>query len=115
MRKEKEVNFDGLDDKQKWEICKDLITLFFCDKQFTWGGPIPASKLHSNRNVRRVMNTTISEGVSKFYAAVWDEWPNAQQRLVDVLNQCAKRHIPKQFAAGIMLMYFNLCEGVQIA
>lgn len=114
MSQDMEV-FEGLDDKQQREICKDLITLFFFDKEFTWGGPIPERILYSDQNLHRVQNTTISEGVNRFYEIVWDIWPNAQQRVVDVLNQCAKRHIPKQFAAGIMLMYFTLCEGVNIA
>ena len=35
-------------------------------------------------------------------------------KIISILNECFKSGIPKYFAGGIMLIYLELCEGLEI-
>jgi hypothetical protein len=112
---EQEGVFEGLNDDDKKLMAKEAIEQFFWDKQLKWGGPIPERVLYTESNIHRVIHTTIIEGVDQTYAMIWEKRPNAQEKVVEILNQCAKRYIPKPFAGGILVIYFNICEGFGLA
>jgi hypothetical protein len=70
--------------------------------------------LLSKENIELVLNTTIIDGVDEIYKVIWGSGVNPIEEVLGVLTDCAKRWIPKDFAAGIMIMYFKLCRGISI-
>jgi hypothetical protein len=34
--------------------------------------------------------------------------------MIRILNRCAKMGVPKEFAAGMMLLFLEFCEGVDV-
>lgn len=109
-------------------LAKYYIDLYFCDKEID-GKPIPKSVLHSKQYISYVLNLDICSGMDKIYELVGIEYEGEQMRyferqgqlpddvkyVIDMLNDCSKRGIPKQFAIGIFLMYLELCIGHKLA
>lgn len=105
--------FSGITYEEQVKIAKDCIKNFFAKEQFCWGGPIPRTMLLSPINLEMVLTTTIINGVDRFYNKQgFSEETN--QKVLDVLNLCGRRWVPKHLAGGIMLMYFSLCKGLPV-
>jgi hypothetical protein len=105
--------FSGLTYEEQEKIAKDCIKSFFAKESFCWGGPIPQKTLFSAENVELVLTTTIIDGVDRIYNSQGFS-EETKQRVLDVLNLCGKRWMPKHLAGGLMLMYFTLCEGLAV-
>lgn len=68
------------------------------------------------------MNTTIDEGMEIAYAALDRcdiESPTKhikpEVRLVmDIINECSDFGIPQPFVAGIIIIYLELCTGIDV-
>ena len=101
-------------------LAKYYIDLFFKDRQMHYGGNIPKHYLTLPDFVNLVINTDICNGIDECYyrlgktemledAHISDD----VRMLIDILGECAKAGIPKQFASGIALMYLELCKGVK--
>ena len=104
--------FTCLTPEEATQIAKDSISSFFKTKQYKWGGAIPDYVLHSDIYLNKVLNTTIIQGIEQVYSAMEKTGlKHSHTMIVNVLNECAKNWIPKDIAAGIMIMYFKLCEG----
>jgi hypothetical protein len=117
-------------DEFLWDLtcyAKNCIDKFFAGKEMYGGGPVPARLLCSPRYVSMVINTDVMTGVPCAYKAMKRaEHPLVQQRsqltsvpkdvklVISILNHCKQLEIPKQFACGLMLMYLEICEGVQV-
>lgn len=105
------------------ELVKHYISSFFADKEMHYGGPISENVLHLPHYVNVVLNTDICDGVDRAHEMLSSYnlktdvpeglVPEDVRLVVSVLNQCARAKIPKAFAAGIVLMYLELCEGVE--
>lgn len=105
-------------------IAKKHIKNFFSDKTYYFGGEIGEDTLFSPKNISRVLNTDISTGVLEGYRKI-EECPDVVVEEEDsllsddirlamsVFNECSNRGIPKQFAAGLFLMYLEICEGIE--
>ena len=98
------------------KMAKECIRLFFLGKKNHRGEPISDQVLCSKKHVNMVLDTTVVEGIKKIYRAFNKSGlrRNQEEKVINTLDLCAKYWIPKDFAGGIMLMYFSLCEGVRI-
>ncbi len=110
--------------KDAKSVAKKHIQTFFSDKKYYFGGEIGEDILFSPRNISTVLNTDISTGVLEAYEKIErcpdivveedDTILSDDVRLVmSVFKECSIREIPKQFAAGLLLMYLELCEGIE--
>lgn len=109
-------------------LVTQYIEEFFGDKMMYCGGKIPKKFLHCPKRLSMVMNYNILKGVDRAYEslaenisseavqkarmsgdATWDI------RLVnETLKMLSQARIPRQFAGGMMCMYLELVEGVDI-
>ena len=85
------------------ESAKKHTKAFFRDKEHHIGGPVPSSVLMDKDNI----NLLFIEFQSALKIAKYIPTEN----IMEVLDECATRKIPKYFAGGILLLYFNLCKG----
>jgi hypothetical protein len=127
VENEEQKQIQGLTRAEKKQFACLSISDFFSSKSLYYGGSIPEYVLYSEENLDRVVDTEIEEGVEKIYQAMGDEsvlvkkkcsqsgsvLPSSE-KVIRVLEECGKRYIPKTFAAGITMMYFQLCEGLDI-
>jgi hypothetical protein len=106
-------------------LAKQFIAKFFANRQMHCGGPIPKSVLESPEYVNMVLHTDVCKGVEQAYSLIGytgpteidftDESttiPDDIGKVLDILGQCSRMKVPKALAAGIMLMYLELCEGI---
>lgn len=129
-----EERLEGLDEFCE-EIVADLtwvttayIDNFFHDKEMHCGGGIPKKLLYSPHYIEMVVNTTVSNGVRTAFKSLdhFSENENFENEVNDgtvtddmklvlaVMDHACERRIPKEHSAGIMLMYLELCRGIQI-
>lgn len=104
---------------------RNVIASFFKDREMFCGGKILDKFLLNERNISLVLNTNIEVGVQRAYQALSEAnhfppcvdmqlVPDDVRLVMSVLKQCAKSHIPKDNAAGILLLYLEFCEGVSV-
>jgi len=112
------------DAKSYVHIC---IGVFFKDKAMYCGGPVPKRLLQSEDYMTLVLNTDVEYGAKTAYAALqraehqvtWETddavtVPREVKFVISILNHCKTLDIPKVFAPGLMLMYLEICEGVNV-
>lgn len=109
-----EEELTGLTYEEISAMARNAILTFFSDKRTVDGKELNPQELLSKESVDLVVNTTIIDGVDRVYDVIWDTRLSAKEDVIAILTDCAKRWIPKGFAAGIMIMYFRLCEGLPI-
>lgn len=109
-------------------LARSYMCGFFAKKKLHSGGLIPLDTLESHRYLSFVMNLSISDGMGLIYATL-DAQKTPTKNLekhkkgnledikyvLGLLNQCARYGIPKYFAAGIIIMYLELCEGYNVS
>jgi hypothetical protein len=109
-------------------LAVQYIDQFFADKRLYCGGKIPKWILHAEQRISMVMNYDIINSVDRAYEALEltispEETAEAMRtgeatkdiKLVnDTLNMLAGFGVPKPFAGGIMLLYLEYVEGVEI-
>lgn len=109
-------------------LVKQYVDQFFHDKRHHCGGKIPKSFLHNERRLSRVLNFDITDGVViayKFLEATLTEKEleiskrtgesTSDIRLVnETLNLLARSGVPQQLAGGMLLMYLEFVEGIEI-
>lgn len=117
-----------LPDKFKVERAKrtasDYIRLYFRNKKLYSGGDIPKSVIEDKKYISIVLNTVISHGIYKAHKMMGEVNNNqlrmiqrngellpSTETIIQVLDLCSKLNIPKRFAAGILLIHLELCEG----
>lgn len=109
-------------------LAKQYIEQFFNGKMLHCGGKIPKSFLFAERRVSMVLNYDISTGVQRAYKALSPtlndrdleiaklsgEMTSDIKLVTEVLSLLAKSGVPQQFAGGMMMMYLEFIEGVDI-
>ena len=109
-------------------LAKQYMDQFFKDKMLHCGGKIPKSFLFADRRVSMVLNYDISTGVDRAYKYLERTIPQrdideARQngeatddiKLVnETLNLLARSGIPQQFAGGMLCLYLEFIEGIDI-
>lgn len=104
------------------ELAIYYLDKFFEDKEWHAGGRIPKRYLYSDRYISMALNTGIMEGVDKAYEALEKcEIDNVDSRLpgdirlvVNILDKLAAAGVPRPFAAGFLLIYLELCIGIEL-
>ena len=96
---------------------------FFKNKEMEYGGPVSQSLLNSPMTMELIWNTEMSDGIQKAYrvmkrAGIGREKGNGvredMQIVLDILGECSDLGIPKCFRAGILLLYLEMCLGIDI-
>lgn len=109
-------------------LAKEYIVHFFCDKMMHCGGKIPKSLLLSEKRISMVLNYDIIKGVEgayqvleylatredKLMAKITGEVTSDIKLVNETLNLLARSCIPQQFAGGMLLLYLEFVEGVDI-
>ena len=99
-------------------LSKEYIANFFKYEEIHLGGKIPNEIMHSSNYIDLVINADITSGVAAIYKALekYELDEEEQIKLVlGILNKCASRGVPKFFAAGITIMYMEICKGVEVS
>tara|TARA_Y100000034_G_scaffold136518_1_gene213542 strand:- start:4581 stop:5036 length:456 start_codon:yes stop_codon:yes gene_type:complete len=123
----KKEKYSGWVESNLKGLAGDYIQLYFAELSLFNGGPIPKSLLKRAVCVSAVLNTNICDGCDKAHLSLGEPTPAQRQavqksgailpnseQIIAILNRCAKLRIPKCFAAGIMLIHLELCEGIDI-
>jgi len=106
-------------------VAKEYIDIFFADKEWYVGGEIPTAVLHAPGFVQMVMEYDIAQGVDAAYDVMEKsgqiEYDKDEDNVspdvrivIDCLKQASDRGIPKCFAAGLILMYIDICLGIKV-
>lgn len=106
------------------ELAKQHIINFFSNKQMYCGGPIPQKILINNKNLSLVLNSSIEETLPKIYLCIENSFTQLDsdsglvaddvKLVISVLKLCSKSGVPKEFSVGILAMYLEYCEGLEI-
>ena len=106
------------------KLAEDYIKAYFINRNLYSGGKIPKAVLSDKNYISVVLNTfSISYGIFKAHKMMGFDKVEVQpfkrkgtilpssEMILTVLKACAKLSIPKCFAAGILLIHLELCEG----
>lgn len=108
-------------------LAKHYIDRLFSDQMLHTGGSIPRVFLESERRISMVLNYDIIKGVTRAYKSLEPMLENdvkfsknSGEATADIilvnnlLNMLSSKGIPQQFAGGLMCMYLELVEGIDI-
>jgi hypothetical protein len=119
-------NFSRTFQKDVRALARHYIEQFFSDKMFYCGGSIPKYFLFSDCRVSMVLNYDITRGVKRVYKylePLYNIDPKNKSSgetgedvlmVLKALNMLEKAGVPQQFAGGMMCMYIELVEGIDI-
>lgn len=112
------------------QLSREYIQRFFKDKEMYCGGVVPMNMLLTDNNISLVLNTNIEDGVRLAYKSIShssdavdseidlhleDITVSSDVKLVmSILKKCSKSGVPKELAAGMLLLYLEFCEGIKI-
>jgi len=108
-----------------WEIvARECIKVYFSNKKWFCGGPIPSSELYSPHAIQTVLKTRFDDQ--------WEEHvhgtclPKIKNKkkpdlgnltweihcLLKILEEMGRMWIPPEFRPGLTVLYFKICMGV---
>ena len=106
------------------QLAKQYILNFFNGKQMYCGGAIPRKILLTPRYLSLVLNSSIEETRPMIYCSLEKSFEQLDENsglvaedvrlVISVLKQCSKFGIPKEFSVGIMAIYLECCEGLEL-
>lgn len=110
-------------------LARYYIQIYFHDKTDSKGQPFSQDMLINERNINMVLNNDINNGVDKIYKVLNKQYtpeelhqfmkraklPGDVRWVIHQFKDCSRRCIPKHFAAGITLMYLELCKGYDLS
>lgn len=119
---EEEGEFTQADFK---DLAKSFLCSFFRNKKDVNELEIETEDLLTDRNISMVLNFDICEGSKLIYNALGKVYgkeslkrkgkvPQDIQMFIKLLNECAKKSVPKCFAAGLIAVYIEVCKGCKI-
>lgn len=115
---EEELSLDDL-----LKLINRQISLFFEDKEMHYGGPIPKRILKTPHYINLLANIDLTKAIDLTYESLGireeelndeDDVPESVQKVINILGECARSGVAKEFAGGILLMYMELCEGIKV-
>lgn len=104
-------------------VVKDYMEQFFSDKMLYCGGRIPHSLLFTEQRISMVLNYDIIHSVERAYKCLTHLVPTDKisgevtEDIIlvnETLKLLARSYIPQQFAGGMMLLYLEFVEGIDI-
>lgn len=119
-----EDNFDEeIEIKEKDKII-NWLNIFFKDKEMHCGGKIPKHLLITEKNIKLILEKTIENSMETIYANIEGHFKQVGSdsglisddiKLVkSILDKCAHAMVPKEYAAGMLIIYLILCEGFDL-
>lgn len=107
------------------DLAKSYLCSFFRNKKDINDLEIETEDLLTDRNISMVLNFDICEGSTVIYDALKKLYgkesqkrkgkvPQDIQLFIKLLNECAKKSVPKCFAAGLIAVYVEVCKGCKI-
>jgi hypothetical protein len=105
------------------EMAKGYIDLFFFDKKDENGKEVSIKSLYTPRNISLALNLNICNDMSKLYEAMKSKFNGSKRKgkipvdveyILNKLNLCSKRGIPKAYAMGIIAIYLEVFEGCKV-
>lgn len=106
------------------QLAKQYILNFFNGRQMYCGGIIPRKILLNPRYLSLVLNSSIDETLPLIYYSLKDSFEQLDENsglvaedvrlVISVLKQCSKFGIPKEFSVGILVIYLECCEGLDL-
>jgi hypothetical protein len=106
------------DAKKHRDAAKMHMEKFFSDKRLHTGGAVTKTFLFKEKRVLMVMNTTISDGVEKAYAAMYDMPKDCDSNIgsdvklvISILGLLSRSGVPQEYAGGMLCVYLELVEG----
>lgn len=130
-RRPRRENLDDLYEKgesieDRKRFAEDCIRLFFKDKKYFCGGPIPERELVSDFALQTFLRTEFDDRCFDFIHEhclssfkVDPEYEDATvpwevHCLLGLLDDLKSLIIPKEHHPGMLLLYFKFCHGVKI-
>lgn len=102
----------------------ESIERLFKDRSWFCGGPIPKNHLYSKQSVDLVLSTDFLSGIDEIRALLPKEEPPKDfdpkkidwdtYRLLQLLREVKRFGIPKEFQAGMILLYMRFCMGISM-
>jgi hypothetical protein len=99
-------------------LSKECIVNFFKHEEMHLGGKIPNEIMHSSNYIDLVIDADITSGVTAIYKALEKHELEEEEQIklvLGTLNKCARRGVPKFFAAGVTIMYMEICKGIEVS
>ena len=107
------------------KFASECIVNFFQDKEMHYGGPIPQKMILRDNYIKMVANSNICDDVDRAYkilegSGIKSESINENiiaddvRLILQILDKCKDARIPKCFRGGLILMYLEFCEGIEV-
>lgn len=107
------------------ELALQWIQKFFAGREMYYGGPIPAQSLLTSKYIDFVLYVNLFVATTAVYLSmeVKDDLMSEESSsgvtddmrwVVSFIHQATKLRVPPDFRGGLMLMYLELCEGIDI-
>lgn len=111
--------------KNSKDLAVKYMKLFFFDKEYFKGGKVPLDLLITDKNISKVLNYDIIEGVDNSYR-VLEKIMNINPKVsldgevtedIKIVNQILQllsySKVPQQFAGGMLCLYLEYVNGVK--
>lgn len=107
------------------ELAEQAIEIFFRDKSWFCGGPIPESELYSDFSLNTVRRTRLDDRWQNIvHEAVEQLTPDPDYDdptvpwsihcLLGILDDIRSTGVTQSYHPGLALLYLKFCEGIQI-
>lgn len=104
------------------EYAKHFLKMFFKDRVDECGCEIEVEDLLTRRNISLVLNMTVCDGMPIIYDVLKTtkkekrkgKLPEDVEMVIKLLNEVAKMSAPKNFAAGLIAVYVEVCKGCKL-
>lgn len=104
------------------EYAKYFLKMFFRNRVDEYGCEIEVEDLLTERNVSIVVNMTVCDGMPIIYDVLKTttkekrkgKLPEDIEMVIKLLNDVAKMTAPKNFAAGLIAVYVEVCKGCKL-
>lgn len=95
------------------------ISAFFEGKEWFCGGPIPKKQLFSRKSLDIVIGTEFCLGIDLIYETLagftkLQENNRDIRFVIKLLTETKKNSVPKDFQAGIILLFLHFCKGAAL-
>lgn len=106
------------------KIAKEYIRIFFKNKKNKDGKRINKEVLFDKQNIIKLLNINIVESTKIIYSSLEnskefgikskkEDVTNEIKLVNESLKKIYNAKIPQQFAGGMLLMYLEICEGIE--
>ena len=116
-------NYDGLTKKDFQDLARHCIRQFFKNKVDEHGFEIDIEELLTDRNISLVLNLSVCDGMPLIYTALKQKETHNKRKskvsedvelVLKLLNECSKMSLPKPCAAGLIVIYTEVCKGCKL-